>query len=357
MRHIKQLLPFCVLLLLVASCSDQIVEPDIQARQDTEIEIAVPFQVDVDAVMPGPSASKSATTNCTFTIKGNKMKLDADCTTDATIFVPDGMTLDGKGHTITAVDPVGGFKGAVVANGGTTAHVKNLTVTASGLANSCKGGADRLRGIMFDGASGSIIGNTIAGVNKGASGCQEGNGIEVRNAPFDGTHPGTITVEVSHNRVTDYQKTGIVANGDVNVDVSHNRLGASATQANLAANTIQLGFGALGTVELNNLEGNQWFGTSYYAATGILIYLADEVEVSKNHMTGNADVGLLVYSDYGLYEKNHFDDEGADHPNTCCGDVGIWDYGTDNVYNKNHVSGFDTPFIPDPLPGSKNKAL
>ena len=33
------------------------------------------------------------------------MTLNGDCTTDATILVPNGFTLDGAGNTITAVDP------------------------------------------------------------------------------------------------------------------------------------------------------------------------------------------------------------------------------------------------------------
>ncbi len=360
MGNIAQGFIVFILLFFVASCSDHLVEPETQARVSTITGtemVAVPFQVDVDAVMPGPSVSKAATTDCTFKTKGTTMKLDADCTTDATIFIDDGMTLDGKGHTITAVDPPNDhFRGAVVANSGAVAHVKNLTVTASGLANVCDGGADRLRGIMFEGASGSITNNTVVGINQGASGCQEGNGIEVRNAPFDGTHPGTVTVAVSHNTITDYQKTGIVANGDVDVDISHNRLSASATQENLAANTIQLGFGALGTALLNNLEGNQWMGTSPWAATAILVFEADVVVVSKNHITGNSEIGIYGYGNGGLYEKNHITDEGADHPNADY-DIGIGGWGIDNTFNKNQVSGFDVPFDPDPLPGSKNKAL
>jgi hypothetical protein len=37
------------------------------------------------------------------------MRLDANCTTDETLFIPDGFTLDGRGHTITAVDRPAGL--------------------------------------------------------------------------------------------------------------------------------------------------------------------------------------------------------------------------------------------------------
>ncbi len=118
-------------------------------------------------------APVQAATTCTFTIAGTTMALDADCTTDETIVVPDGFTLDGQNNAITAADPVSDhFRGGVIENGGTVAHVTRLVVNTSSLANVCDGGADRLRGIMFVGASGSITHNTVEDINQGASGCQ-----------------------------------------------------------------------------------------------------------------------------------------------------------------------------------------
>lgn len=296
-----------------------------------------------------------ASTDCTFTTKGSVMRLDGDCTTDETIFIPDGMTLDGRNHTITAVDPPAGhFTGAVVANSGTTAHVKNLTVTTSGLSNVCDGGPNRLRGIMFEGASGSIIHNNVTGINQGPSGCQEGNAIEVRNSPFDGTHPNTVAVEVAHNNVTDYQKTGIVANGDVDVAIHHNTVGESATQDDLAANSIQMGFGALGSVVHNNVEGNQWKGTSDFAATAVLVYLAGPVNVSNNNIRGNSDIGLYFFADDGTVHNNRVFDEGADHPNSSY-DIGLGNWGTNNTVTNNKVKGFDDLY--DGVTGGNNKAI
>ena len=57
------------------------------------------------------------------------MTLNADCATDTPIVVPNGYTLDGNGHTITAVDrPRGAFNGAVVENDGAAMNVKNLKI-------------------------------------------------------------------------------------------------------------------------------------------------------------------------------------------------------------------------------------
>jgi len=64
------------------------------------------------------STPAQAGTTCTFTTVGTTMNLDADCTTDATIVVPDGVTLDGRGYAITALDPAAGhFLGGVVESG------------------------------------------------------------------------------------------------------------------------------------------------------------------------------------------------------------------------------------------------
>ena len=79
-----------------------------------------------------------AESGCVFSTEDTTMELSADCTTDATILIPEGFTLDGAGNTITAVDPDDGhFLGAVVANVGTHANVMNLRITASNLADVC----------------------------------------------------------------------------------------------------------------------------------------------------------------------------------------------------------------------------
>ena len=72
------------------------------------------------------AAVASAVMPCVLVPSGPMtLTLAADCTTDTTILIPNGFTLDGAGHTITAVDPSGDhFKGAVVANGGATAQVR-----------------------------------------------------------------------------------------------------------------------------------------------------------------------------------------------------------------------------------------
>ena len=286
---------------------------------------------------------------CSFTTVGTTMFLDGDCTTDTTIVIPDGVTLNGDGFAITAVDPGGGhFVGGVVENGGSTAHVTNLMINTDNLTNVCDAGANRLRGILFAGASGTITHNTILNVNQGASGCQEGNAVEVRNAPFDGTHPGTETVEIAHNVLDAYQKSGIVCNGDADCWIHHNIVGASATQNNLAANAVQFGFGALGIAEHNHIAGNQWLGASNFVATAVLLFCADGAEASQNNIGGNADVGIFgIHPSFCSFagsgvtaNNNRIFESGDDGPH---GDFGLFDFGSGNSFTNNKVRGYDTP--------------
>ena len=176
-------------------------------------------------------------------------------------------------------------------NGGTTASVIDLNVTASGLANVCDGGNGRLRGILFDGASGSITGNTVTGVRQGLSGCQEGNAIEVRNGPFAG-ETGSVTVgpdvnvTISGNTVRNYQKNGITVNGSVVANVLTNVITGDGPITYIAQNGIQIGFGGTATVRSNTVSGNNYTPTTD-TACGLLLYRADGVKASANSISSN----------------------------------------------------------------------
>lgn len=225
---------------------------------------------------------------CAGLVDGNTYRLTADCTTDHTLLVPDGWTLDGEGHTITAVDPAGDhFRGAVVANAGSEAHVTDVRVTADGLANVCDDGDDRLRGILLNGAGGSITSTRVIGVNQGPSGCQEGNAIEARNDPFDAS--GTdVEVVITDNLAAGYIKNGITVNGSVAATVTGNVvIGSGPVGVPLAAqNGIQVGYGATAYVRDNVVSGNDYTPDSYQAC-GLLLYVADGVRASRNSYSDN----------------------------------------------------------------------
>jgi hypothetical protein len=213
------------------------------------------------------------------------MTLVADCTTDHTVTVPQGFTLDGAGHTITAVDPVGPpfhFVGAVVENEGSSANVKNVGVTAS-IASNCDDFPASLAGIRFDGANGSITSSTVTGLQQGASGdgCQEGNAIEVRNTD----NVGRPSVTVSGNTVEDYQKTGVLAKGAVSATIAGNTVRGYGPVSFIAQNGVQVSAGATAQVSGNSINDNYYTGADL--ACGLLLYEAGGVKTSKNTFSGN----------------------------------------------------------------------
>ncbi|MDP3954459.1 MAG: right-handed parallel beta-helix repeat-containing protein [bacterium] len=186
-------------------------------------------------------------------------------------------------------------------------------------------------------------------MNQGPSGCQEGNAVEVSSAPFDGTHPDTKTVMLSNIGLNNWQKSGVVINGDVDVNLSNSNIGPSATQLSLAANSVQVGFGATAKVNNNKIAGNSWCCSSA-AATGVLLFSSGPgTQISRNDIDGNADVGIYVFTDGATVDKNKVYESGADG----FYDIGIGDYGIGNVFEKNKVAGYGTPY--DGVVGDKNK--
>ncbi|MEO6145301.1 MAG: right-handed parallel beta-helix repeat-containing protein, partial [Dermatophilaceae bacterium] len=233
--------------------------------------------------IPAVSLTASAG-SCSFSQTGDTITLLGDCTTDQTILVPDGKTLDGNDHNITAIDPTGGhFLGAVVENAGVTASVINLTVTAD-LATACDAFPASLAGIRLDNATGSITNNTVTGLQQGTSGdgCQEGNAIEVRNTAGTGTPQVTVT----GNTVSDYQKTGVLVKGQVSAVVTGNEITGYGPVSFIGQNGIQVSFGATALVQSNTISNN-FYEPESVTACGLIIYQADGVKLGKNAFSGN----------------------------------------------------------------------
>ena len=254
-------------------------------------------------MVAGIGAPARAATTCVFDVRGQRMALRADCQTDATILIPDGFTLDGRGRRITAVDPPDGhFLGAIVQNAGRNAHVRNVVIAANALASVCDpaGPPDqRLAGILLADASGSVIGTRVLDINQGRSGCQEGTGIAVRAGA-----EVARSVQILGNRVEGYQKTGILVNGNADASVRLNRVVGLGPVDFIGQNGIQLGFGARGTVSLNRIAQNIYTGNDA-AGAGILIWQAGTpVEITTNEID-DCDVGVrLIASEGAVVELN-----------------------------------------------------
>ena len=230
-------------------------------------------------------SSTAATTACEFSTAGTTMTLVANCTTDQTIAVPNGFTLDGNGHSIIAIDPTGDhFRGAVIqASGPARTNVTGLTVSASNLTDACDAGPAGLRGILFDGVGGTISNNIVTDIEQGAnggSGCQEGNGIEVRNTA--GVAMPSLTI--SGNTVNDYQKTGILVRDKVSAVISDNTVTGDQKIIYIAQNGIQVSYGATAQLLSNVVTGN-WYTPKSYVACGLILYKAGGVSGAKNGLS------------------------------------------------------------------------
>ncbi len=230
-----------------------------------------------------------------------RLSLDADCTSDGALFIPEGVTFDGAGRELRVVDaPGAAFSGAVVRNRGTTMHVRNLIISGEALAGECRAGQGALRGVLFEGASGSITDSEVRGMRKGGdkAGCQEGHGIEVRNV---GPGVDTRKVEVLRNQVSGYQKTGILAVGRVDVTVADNVVEGGGPTGVIARNGIQFDDGATGRVTGNRVDGNAYTGGGT-VSTGLLVVggsydgrqaLCTDLVIEGNTLEGN-DVGIYL---------------------------------------------------------------
>lgn len=244
------------------------------------------------------STAALAASNCSFRNVGRVMQLQRDCWTDATLLIPDGATLDGRNRTITAIDPEGGhFVGAVIRNAGATANVRNLTIQARGLADVCDSAEppdQRLRGILFEAASGSISGNRLLDIRQAGSGCQEGASIEVRGrAATEGAPVQYVTV--ADNRIEGYQKTGVFVSGAIDATIVLNRITGLGPVDFIAQNGIQLSSGARGRIQWNRIEQNIYTGSTA-ASTGILLTSAGSpIEIEINRIEDN-DIGVRVVS-------------------------------------------------------------
>jgi hypothetical protein len=127
---------------------------------------------------------------CRFKKKGKRRILCADCTINQPIQLPNGVTLDGNGKTITLAPAQSAQRltGLLALSG--EANVVNLTIDGGASGESCNDG-DGPDGIYFQDTSGRIENVTVRNLN-----C--GNAFAA-NATAAAVEP---TVEVANSRVT-----------------------------------------------------------------------------------------------------------------------------------------------------------
>ena len=204
--------------------------------------------------------------------------------------IPDGVTLNGAGFTITAHDVTdGSFNGAVVSNAGTSMNVENLTIMGTGFTQtqpvgSC--GRAALYGIFFNGAGGSVTNVTVTGITEGSN-CQVGRAIVGQ-----GTADQTLTI--TNTTVSDYNKDAIHAYG-MTMNVSGSTIDPPAPLMGVTGqNGLVYQDGASGTTSDTTIFGSG-YGNANNANTAVLLFGATNVTLSGDTITGaGTDIGVAV---------------------------------------------------------------
>ena len=180
-------------------------------------------------------------------------------------------------------------------------------------------------GVYYDnGKKGDVNGANIHGanyfgvvvngdVNRVSVDVQNSNIHDIGETPLNGTQhgvgiyyralgtTGATSGKIWNNTLTNYQKGGIVANGNTNVDVKGNTVTGQGPVLYIAQNGIQLGYGASGQVQRNTVTGNAYSGTNFASSGGILVVggdcyggaLTTGVQIDNNTLIGN-DVGVYL---------------------------------------------------------------
>ncbi|MGH9207973.1 MAG: hypothetical protein ACRD1G_15700, partial [Acidimicrobiales bacterium] len=190
-------------------------------------------------------------------------------------------------------------------------NIEDLTIQGHFVFNGTCGAPQY--GLNFNNAGGSVNNVTIAGITQD-SGCANAFGIRADSS-------GTFRqISVTGVTVTNYEKAGILANGDLSMNISATTVGPpDPTVSRLnAQNGIQYGFGAIGSISHSTVIGSG-FGSASTPAVSILITGASGVKIISNTLTGaGVDIGISIVngSSNTLVESNSIGRTSADSPDS-----------------------------------------
>ena len=236
------------------------------------------------------SSDPSVETACSGTLSGSTFTLTADCDTTVPLTIPDGVTLNGAGHTITAHDVTpGSFNGAVLSNAGTSMNIEDLTIMGTGFTQTLPPGSctrATLNGIWFNGAGGSVTNVTVTGITENSN-CQVGRAIVA-----NGTAGQTLTI--TDTTVSDYNKDGMHAYG-MTMNVSDSTIGSPASLTGVTGqNGLVYQDGATGTTSGSTIYGSG-YGSDPNANVAVLLFGATNVTLTGDTITGDGtDIGVDV---------------------------------------------------------------
>jgi hypothetical protein len=215
----------------------------------------------------------------------------------AVITVPNGGLLQNATSLATG-NPIAA---QVLVQAASSVTITNITVDGAnnGFNNGCAS-PDPI-GIYYQNSSGTISHNTVLNevLLPANSGCQAGLGIFVQSG-----NGGGSTVTINNNNVANYQKNGITGNeAGTSVTLIANDVVGQGPTNGAAENSIQIGFGATGSIRSNTVGSDVWapdvFGDTGDAAAGILVYASPNVAIKSNNVS-NTQFGIAIVSDATL---------------------------------------------------------
>ena len=221
----------------------------------------------------------------------------ANGSADAAIIVPPPGGVLQNTTSLSSGNPIAA---QILVQGATGVSLSNLTVDGSnnGLTeNSCAG--PNLIGIYYQNSSGSVTHTAVFNQTMNpTNGCLNGLAIFVQSG-----NGGTSNVTLSNNHVQNYQKNGITANeSGTTVTIRGNTVVGQGPTNGAAENSIQIGFGATGSITGNTVGDDIWVPPldtpvdSDDAASGILVYASSGISVSQNTVT-NTQFGIVFVTD------------------------------------------------------------
>jgi hypothetical protein len=207
---------------------------------------------------------------------------------------PSGGVVQNTTDTYAGAYPVAA---QILVQNASNVTLTNITVDGSNnLIASC--GQD-LRGIYYQNASGTI--NEVVTRNQilptGYTGCQAGQGIFVQS----GYSSGQANVVIENSTVHSFQKNGITVDGPGARGVlEYNYITGVGPTTGAAENGVQISDGAQGTVLGNVVSNEIWAPDTSSdtgdAASGILVYASEDVQV-ENNTVASTQFGIVTVTD------------------------------------------------------------
>jgi hypothetical protein len=213
-------------------------------------------------------------------------------------------------------------KAIVRINGAQNVTIRHFTISGPGT-----GGCDSIRyGVRVDdGGSALITDNHITKIrDTGLSGCQNGVGVLIGRNLECTLGFGTVV----HNLIDDYQKGGVVVDGELasdcsgvlaptttsdvpssNAEVAYNEIDGIGPTGSIAQNGIQVSRGAIANVHHNVVKDNIYMPTTFFPDDGILLYQDSSSQTTIHHNDvyhNNDGIGLYTTSNIDVgWNRSH----------------------------------------------------